>query len=131
MVWFFGGYFLQGGSTYSRFPPDFFMDDGRVIVVTFNYRVGIFGKTALFVACKFYGIFVSGFLSTQDYASPGNYGIKDQILALKWVKQNIASFGGDPGNVTIFGESAGSISVSFVLQTPLSRGKYFLCPFKH
>lgn len=65
-----------------------------------------------------------GFLSTGDYASTGNWGLKDQILALKWVQENIKHFGGDVKNVTIFGQSAGSACVSVLLQSPLSRGKY-------
>ncbi|XP_046991293.1 bile salt-activated lipase-like isoform X2 [Schistocerca americana] len=64
-----------------------------VLLVTFNYRLGVLG-----------------FLSTEDQLVPGNAGLKDMVMALKWVKSNIARFGGDPGNVTIFGESAGSMS---------------------
>lgn len=60
----------------------------------------------------------SGFLSTDDAEAPGNYGIWDQIEALKWVKENIDNFGGDPNKVTVFGESAGSVSVSLLYHTP-------------
>lgn len=63
-----------------------------------------------------------GFYSTQDEIAPGNAGLKDQILALQWVQENIAKFGGNPENVTIFGESAGAASVSYLMQTPLTKG---------
>lgn len=63
-----------------------------------------------------------GFLSTEDMASPGNQGMKDQSQALRWIQENIAAFGGDPNRVTIFGESAGGASVNFHMMSPLSRG---------
>lgn len=66
--------------------------------------------------------FFPGFLSTGDDASPGNYGFKDQLLALKWVKDNIRNFGGDPGRVTIFGQSAGGGSVHHHILSPASKG---------
>ena len=65
----------------------------------------------------------AGFLSTDDDILPGNYGIKDQQLALKWVKSNIQQFGGDPEKVTIFGESAGAISVDLHILSPQSKGE--------
>ncbi|KAH1021322.1 hypothetical protein HUJ04_010853, partial [Dendroctonus ponderosae] len=74
-----------------------------VILVTFNYRLGIFG-----------------FLSTLDNAAPGNFGLKDQVMALKWIKQNIGSYGGNPEKVTIFGQSAGAASVHFHLVSKAS-----------
>ena len=64
----------------------------------------------------------SGFLSTEDDDLPGNYGMKDQVLSLKWVKNNIGKFGGDSRKVTIFGESAGSASVGLHLLSPMSKG---------
>ena len=69
---------------------------------------------------------LSGFLSTEDGASPGNYGLRDQIMALEWVRDVISDFNGDPTNVTIFGESAGGASVSLLV---LSREAKGLCLF--
>ncbi|XP_066292862.1 pyrethroid hydrolase Ces2e-like [Branchiostoma lanceolatum] len=78
-----------------------------VVVVSFNYRLGVLG-----------------FLSTGDENMSGNYGLLDQVRAMKWVKENIKNFGGDPERVTIFGESAGGISVSYHLLSPLSKGLF-------
>lgn len=86
--------------------PDYFVDDG-VIVVTINYRLGVLG-----------------FLSTNDINAPGNYGLKDCILALKWVQQNIGQFGGDPARVTIFGESSGSAFVHYLVLSPMASGLF-------
>ncbi|XP_030764556.1 venom carboxylesterase-6-like [Sitophilus oryzae] len=96
MVYIYGGAFVSG-STNSSGTPDYLLEKDIVFVI-FNYRLGVFG-----------------FLSTEDTALPGNLGIKDQILALKWVQNNIEYFGGDPDKVTIFGESAGAASVSYIL----------------
>lgn len=69
---------------------------------------------------------VLGFASTEDIELPGNYGLKDQMLALKWVQENIAAYGGSPKNVTIFGQSAGGASVHYHMISPLSKGKYLI-----
>ncbi|RZB38724.1 COesterase and/or Abhydrolase 3 domain containing protein, partial [Asbolus verrucosus] len=106
MVYIHGGGFTNGFSTYKKYGPDYLLEKD-VVVVTFNYRLGIFG-----------------FLSTGDLVAPGNNGLKDQVLALKWVRDNIKSFGGDPNHVTIFGESAGAASVSYHVQSPQSQGDY-------
>ena len=66
---------------------------------------------------------VPGFLSTGDAVVPGNNGLKDQVMALRWVQQNIAHFGGDPGNVTIFGNSSGGACVHYHMLSPMSEGK--------
>ncbi|RZC41516.1 COesterase, Abhydrolase 3 and/or Peptidase S9 domain containing protein [Asbolus verrucosus] len=106
MVYIHGGGFINRYSPNEDSGPDYLLEK-NVIVVTFNYRLGIFG-----------------FLSTGDLVAPGNNGLKDQVLALKWVRDNIKSFGGDPNRVTIFGESAGAASVSYHMQSPQSQGGY-------
>ncbi|XP_059142642.1 neuroligin-4, X-linked-like [Physella acuta] len=94
-----------------------------VAVVSINYRLDVFG-----------------FLSTLDETIPGNFGLLDQVLALEWVKNNIANFGGDPQKVTLFGGSAGSLSASILTLSPLTRGKFqgaimqsavALCAYSH
>ena len=84
-----------------------------MVVVTFNYRLGRLG---FFRA--------SGAAASNTDEATGNFGLLDQIAALKWVQHNIAAFGGDPTNVTIFGESAGGISVNDLMASPLARGLF-------
>lgn len=67
----------------------------------------------------------TGFLNLDHEIAPGNQGLKDQVMALEWVRDNIANFGGDPENVTIFGESAGGASVHYLTLSPLAKGMYF------
>ena len=112
MVWIYGGGFSSGSASEPRQDGERLAAKG-VVVVGFNYRVGIFG------------FFSHPELSAEspNHAS-GNYALLDQVAALQWVKDNIAAFGGDPGNVTIFGESAGSFSVSAMMATPLARGLF-------
>ncbi|XP_023130552.2 bile salt-activated lipase-like [Amphiprion ocellaris] len=111
MVWIYGGGFLVGGSMGANFLDNYLYsgqeiaERGDVIVVTVGYRVGTLG-----------------FLSTGDSGIPGNYGLWDQQAAIAWVHRNIRSFGGDPDNITIFGESAGGASVSFQTITPHNKG---------
>ncbi|XP_041667132.1 bile salt-activated lipase-like [Cheilinus undulatus] len=111
MVWIYGGGFLAGGSMGANFLDNYLYDGqeisdrGNVIVVTLGYRVGTLG-----------------FLSTGDSEMPGNYGLWDQQAAIAWVHRNIRSFGGDPDNITLFGESAGGASVSFQTITPHNKG---------
>jgi carboxylesterase type B len=104
MVFIHGGYFMFGGTDLYR--PNYFMDED-VVLVTINYRLGAFG-----------------FLSTGDDVVPGNMGLKDQVLALKWVQAAIKEFGGDPNLVTVFGESAGGGSVHFHMFSHLSAGLF-------
>lgn len=68
---------------------------------------------------------MAGFLTTGDGVIPGNLGLKDQLLALKWVKENIKYFGGDPDQITIMGQSAGAVSVGYILLSEKSKGRYF------
>ena len=110
MVWIHGGAFVFGSGSGSSGVE--FAKQG-VMLVTFNYRLGRLG------------FFAFPALSLEHPDEPkGNYGYMDQIAALKWVQQNIAAFGGDPNNVTIFGESAGGVSVHTLLSSPLSRGLF-------
>ena len=67
---------------------------------------------------------ISGFLSTGDMSAPGNYGLQDQLLALKWVRKNVQHFGGNPNSVTLFGESAGAASISYLMLSPLAKGLF-------
>jgi len=109
MVWIYGGGFAAGAASEPRQDGENLARKG-VVVVNFNYRLGIFG-----------------FFSHADLAkesghnASGNYGLLDQAAALEWVKKNIGAFGGDAGNITIFGESAGSFSVSALMASPLSK----------
>lgn len=110
MVWIYGGGFSMGSSsTYNGAP----LAREGVVLVTINYRVGKLGY------------FAHPELSAENPQHvSGNYGILDQIAALRWVKENIAAFGGDPAKVTIFGESAGGISVSMLCASPLAKGLF-------
>ena len=109
MVWIYGGGFAAGASSEPRQDGSKLAEKG-VVVVSMNYRLGVFGFFAHPELTK----------ESPRHAS-GNYGLLDQALALDWVHKNIAAFGGDPGRVTIFGESAGSISVCAQMASPLSK----------
>ncbi|KAF7278915.1 hypothetical protein GWI33_007861 [Rhynchophorus ferrugineus] len=106
LFWIYGGAYTIGSGNFSALDPTPLANED-IIVVTFNYRI-----TAL------------GFLSTQDDVISGNAGIKDQNLALRWTRDNIAFFGGNPNDITIMGESAGSFSVGYHLVSPKSRGLF-------
>ncbi|MDA3913726.1 carboxylesterase/lipase family protein [Oleiagrimonas sp.] len=109
MVWIYGGGLAHGSS--DGYNPSMLVRNGNVIVVTLNYRMNIFGFLAL-----------PG-LDKEGHRF-GNYGLMDQQFALKWVKRNISSFGGDPNNVTIFGESAGGLSVLANIISPTAKGLF-------
>jgi para-nitrobenzyl esterase len=112
IVWIYGGGFRAGGTSEPR-------QDGEVlahhdvVVVAMNYRLGIFG------------FFASSQLAAESpHHAAGNYGLMDINASLDWVQKNIANFGGDPNNVTIMGQSAGSLAVSLLMASPLSQGKF-------
>lgn len=109
MVWMYGGGFQAGATSEPRQDGVYLAHKG-VVVVSMNYRLGVFG-------------FFSHPELTKESAhhASGNYGLLDQAAALEWVHKNIAAFGGDPANVTIFGESAGSFSVSAQMASPISK----------
>jgi para-nitrobenzyl esterase len=112
MVWIYGGGFVAGTTSEARQDGEHLAQQG-VVVVSMNYRLGIFGFLAHPELAK-----------ESGHNSAGNYGLLDQLAALRWVHQNIAAFGGDPANVTIFGESAGSFSVSALMASPLAKGLF-------
>ena len=112
MVWIYGGGFVNGGSSPAVYDGSQFAHDG-IVFVSFNYRLGRFG---------FFG---HPALTKEDpNGLLGNYAYMDQIAALKWVQSNIRAFGGDPKNVTVFGESAGGGSVHMLLTSPLAKGLF-------
>jgi para-nitrobenzyl esterase len=109
MVWIYGGGFVAGSTSEARQDGERLAGKG-VVVVSMNYRLNVFGFLAHPELTR----------ESPHHAS-GNYGLLDQVAALQWVRKNIAAFGGDPDNVTIFGESAGSFSVSALMASPLSK----------
>jgi para-nitrobenzyl esterase len=112
MVWIFGGGFAGGGTSEPRQDGGHLTRKG-VLVVSMNYRLGIFG------------FFATPELIAEDpHHAAGNYGLMDELAAIQWVHRNIAQFGGDPNNVTIFGESAGSFAVSAQMASPLAQGLF-------
>ncbi|XKL63137.1 hypothetical protein PGB90_005501 [Kerria lacca] len=106
MVYIHGGGFLSGSGSSMMYGPDHLMNF-NIILVTFNYRLHIFG-----------------FLNMNIPECPGNVGMKDQVMVLQWVKENIKMYGGNPDNVTIFGSSAGAAAVNFHMISPLSKGLF-------
>ncbi len=109
MVWIHGGAFVLGSA--EPYDAAHFAASGEIVVVTINYRLGLLGFLDLGAA---FG----------DPALDGNLGLRDQIAALRWVRDNIAAFGGDPDRVTVAGESAGSVSVSLLMTSPAAAGLF-------
>ena len=112
MLWLYGGGFMQGSSALRMYDGSAIADRG-VVFVSMNYRLGVLG-----------------FLAHPDLSAEsvrhvsGNYGTLDQIAALQWIRHNIASFGGDPNNVTVIGQSAGSMSLNLLTASPLATGLF-------
>jgi para-nitrobenzyl esterase len=113
MAWIYGGGFVNGGASPPTYSGAEIAKQG-VLFVSFNYRVGRFGTFAHPQLTK----------ANADGGLLGNYGYMDQLAALRWVQRNIASFGGDPTNVTIIGESAGGMSVHALVTSPLTKGLF-------
>jgi para-nitrobenzyl esterase len=109
LVYFYGGGLVAGDASEPRYDGENMAQKG-IVVVTCNYRLNIFGFLAH-----------PGLSAEAPYKASGNYGLLDQVAALQWVQKNIAAFGGDPKRVTIAGESAGSISVSYQMASPLGK----------
>uniref|UniRef100_A0A1A9WNV7 carboxylesterase n=1 Tax=Glossina brevipalpis TaxID=37001 RepID=A0A1A9WNV7_9MUSC len=107
MVYIYGGGWFSGSPNPYLTGPEYFMDNQDVILVTFGYRLGALG-----------------FLSTNDANMPGNFGLKDQLLALKWIQKNIEDFGGNPKSVTLFGQSVGAISAHMHMLSKQSEGLF-------
>ncbi len=110
MVWIPGGAFIMGAGSLAIHEGNVLASRGKVVVVTINYRLGMLG-----------------FLNLNEVTggripATGNEGLLDQIAALEWVRDHIAQFGGDPGNVTVFGESAGGMSIGCLLAMPKAQG---------
>lgn len=112
IVWIHGGAFTGGSGTVPLYDGEEMAKKG-VVFVTINYRLGVFGFLAH-----------PELTAESPLKTSGNYGILDQIESLKWIKNNIAAFGGDPGNVTIAGQSAGSFSVNALMVSPLAKGLF-------
>ena len=113
LVYFYGGGFIAGDGSEYRYDGENMARNKGIVTVTANYRLGVFGFLSY-----------PGLTKESPHHASGDYGLLDQVQVLRWVKKNIASFGGDPKKVTIDGESAGSISVSGLMASPLSKNLF-------
>src|SRR5665213_1747110 len=120
MVWVHGGSFVSGSGAGGLYRGGTLAREGDVVVVTVNYRLGLLGFLA-HPALEEPG---QTWLDGRDWAGCGNWGLADQVAALAWVRDHIAGFGGDPDNVTLFGESTGGMSVSTLMATPAATGLF-------
>jgi len=112
LVWVHGGAFTTGTGSLAWYDGSRLAARGDVVVISFNYRLGAFGFLHL------------GDLGGEAWAGSGNIGLLDQIAALRWIAGNVAAFGGDPGRVTVFGESAGAMSIATLLAMPEASGLF-------
>ena len=112
MVWIHGGGFFTGGTNNPLYNGTFFAERGDIVLVSIQYRLGALGWLYL------------DELGGKEFHCSKNNGLLDQVAALKWVKNNITNFGGDPDNITIFGESAGGSSVSALMVSPAAKGLF-------
>jgi para-nitrobenzyl esterase len=113
LVYFYGGGFIAGDGSEPRYDGEHMARSEDIIAITVNYRLGVFGFLVL-----------PGLAKESPHHAAGDYGLLDQVQALRWIKKNIAAFGGDPSKITIAGESAGSMSVSALMASPLSRNLF-------
>ncbi|XP_049534889.1 acetylcholinesterase isoform X5 [Anopheles darlingi] len=111
LVWIYGGGFMSGTSTLDIYNAEILAAVGNVIVASMQYRVGAFGF-----------LYLAPYLNGMEEEAPGNMGMWDQALAIRWLKENAKAFGGDPDLITLFGESAGGSSVSLHLLSPVTQG---------
>jgi carboxylesterase type B len=112
MIWWFGGAFTEGGGAVPLYDGTALAKKG-VVVVTMNYRLGAFG------------FFTHPALTAESsHKASGNYGLMDMLASARWVKNNIAAFGGDPNNVTVFGQSAGAMAIASLVASPESKGLF-------
>ena len=111
MVWIFGGGFVCGSSSEPTYNASNFVSAHDVVIVTLNYRLNVFG-------------FMNLANVDSSLEDSGYLGLKDQLAALKWIKENIGEFGGNPDNITVFGESAGSISTFFLTIAPTAKNLF-------
>jgi para-nitrobenzyl esterase len=112
MVWIHGGAFINGSGAIPWYDGSSLAARGDVVVVTANYRLGVFGFLSL------------AEVGGEKYASSGNLGLLDQIAVLSWVQENVAAFGGDPNRVCVVGESAGAMSIGTLLSIPAAQGLF-------